>query len=411
MSNQLRFCLVTTFYPPYNFGGDGITVRRLAMALAERGHHVEVVHCVDSFNLLRPPGVTASGSYDDHPAIVHHPLRSGAGFMSPLITQQTGTPGLKRRRLRRLLGGRKFDVVHFHNASLIGITALTYTRAVTLYTMHEHWLVCPTHVLWRFNREPCPERKCLRCQLSYRRPPQLWRSAHVLQRGLRHVDAFIAPSIFTRDKHREFGLDVSAPIVHIPNFIPPPKAQSGGSKPPHEKPYFLYAGRLERVKGAHALIEAFTRYAQADLLVAGAGHDAELVRSIAGGRPHIRFLGQIPYDALEALMRHAIAVIVPSVGFEVFPTTVLEANAQGTPVVAHRLGPLPEMLDGKGGLTYRDESELIAALESIRTNPALRADIGRRGHEQYLAEWTPDRHLARYFELITNLQQETQPSE
>ncbi len=399
----LRFCFVTTFYPPYNFGGDGIAVRRLAVALAEQGHHVEVIHDVDSFQMLRPTGMAADGDYFDHPDIVHHGLRSRAGVLSPLITQQTATPGLKRARLKKLLGASNFDVVHFHNASLIGATALGYSSATTLYTMHEHWLVCPTHVLWRFNQEPCPARKCIRCQLHYRRPPQLWRYTGVLSRSLRHVDAFIAPSVFTREKHREFGLRVKAPIVHIPNFIPLPKPVDAADNRPHARPYFLYVGRLERIKGAHVLVDAFTRYSNADLLVAGAGHDAEQLHAMASRSPHIHFLGQTPYAMLEALMRHAIAVVVPSVGFEVFPTTVLEANAQATPVIGHRLGPLPEMLDGRGGLTYGDESELMTALESLRTSPERRNALGLRGREEYAAKWTPERHLERYFDLINNL--------
>ena len=56
-ARPLRFCMVTTFYPPSNFGGDGITVHRLANTLAEQGHHVEVAHCVDAFDMLRPEGV------------------------------------------------------------------------------------------------------------------------------------------------------------------------------------------------------------------------------------------------------------------------------------------------------------------------------------------------------------------
>ena len=93
------------------------------------------------------------------------------------------------------------------------------TAAIKLYTTHEHWLVCPTHVLWRFNREPCTERRCLQCVLHARRPPQLWRGTGLLDRSLRHVDAIIAPSRFTREKHIEFGLRVDAPIVHV--FIVP----------------------------------------------------------------------------------------------------------------------------------------------------------------------------------------------
>ena len=44
MESPRRFCMLTTFYPPYNFGGDGIFVHHLANALAQREHHVEVIH-------------------------------------------------------------------------------------------------------------------------------------------------------------------------------------------------------------------------------------------------------------------------------------------------------------------------------------------------------------------------------
>jgi len=405
MNRPLRFCMVTTFYPPFNFGGDGITVRRLVNTLAERGHHVEVAHCVDAFDMLRPEGVPAEGRYDDHPSVVHHPLRSRAGWVSPLITQQTGSPGLKRGTLRRLLTDGNFDVVHFHNVSLIGPTALAYGGAIKLYTTHEHWLVCPTHVLWRFNREPCTEQRCLRCVLHAHRPPQLWRSAGLLARCLRHVDAFIAPSTFTRAKHLEFGLKVDAPIVHIPNFLPTPEPPPPGEARPHERPYFLFAGRLEQIKGAHVLVDEFRTYEAADLLIAGLGNDAHMLRQLAGNAKNIHFLGGVPYERLERLIRHAIAVIVPSVGFEVFPTVVLEAYAQGTPVIGHRLGPLPEMLDERGGLTYSTRAELRAALDALRCDPAKRDALGQMGLATYNASWTPDRHLDAYFALIADRQE------
>ncbi len=50
----LRFCMVTTFYPPYHFGGDGVFVYRLTQALAERGHSVDVIHSVDAYRLQHP---------------------------------------------------------------------------------------------------------------------------------------------------------------------------------------------------------------------------------------------------------------------------------------------------------------------------------------------------------------------
>ncbi len=70
----LRFCLVTTFYPPYHFGGDGVFVYRLAEALAERGHFVDVIHSVDAYRLRHPAEPEVAFSH--HPNVTCHALRS-----------------------------------------------------------------------------------------------------------------------------------------------------------------------------------------------------------------------------------------------------------------------------------------------------------------------------------------------
>ena len=128
----MRFCMVTTFYPPYHFGGDALYVQQLACELAGRGHHVEVVHCIDAYKLL------SRKMPDDNdkqiPNLKVHRLTSGYGALSPLATQQTGRPVLKSRRLREILSQR-FDVIHYHNISLIGGPAvLAYGKALKLYT-------------------------------------------------------------------------------------------------------------------------------------------------------------------------------------------------------------------------------------------------------------------------------------
>src|SRR5467141_2095531 len=48
----LRFCMITTFYPPHAFGGDALFVYGLTNMLARRGHEVDVIHCVDSYRAL-----------------------------------------------------------------------------------------------------------------------------------------------------------------------------------------------------------------------------------------------------------------------------------------------------------------------------------------------------------------------
>ena len=160
-----------------------------------------------------------------------------------------------------MLEGNGYDVIHFHNMSLIGITALQYGQAIKLYTTHEHWLVCPMHVLWKFNRELCDQKSCIKCSLAFKRPPQFWRYSSLLPNMLEHIDYFISPSRFTKQKHHELGLDI--PILHIPYFLPKQEIPNG-SPPSNENqlatdlPYFLFVGRLEKIKGVQNLIPDFS---------------------------------------------------------------------------------------------------------------------------------------------------------
>src|SRR5215813_644896 len=144
MGRPLRFCMITTFYPPYHYGGDALFVQQLSNELAARGHQVEVIH--------------------------------------------------------------------YHNISLVGgPKILQYGHGIKLYTLHEYWLVCPTHMLFKFNREACTHRQCFSCTLAHRRPLQFWRYTNMLQKCVKQVDLFIAPSEFTKKKHLEMGLKV--PVV------------------------------------------------------------------------------------------------------------------------------------------------------------------------------------------------------
>ncbi len=395
-----RFCMLTTFYPPYHFGGDAVYVQRLVHALAERGHHVEVVHCVDSYRLL---GGDAVDPPPDPPNVVVHRLHSPFGPLSPLATQQTGYPLFKRRAIQAVLA-QGFDVIHYHNLSLVGgPQALRYGQAVKLYTPNEYWLVCPTHVLFKHNATACEKPDCLRCQLSHRRPPQWWRYTGMLDRATRHVDLFLLPSQFGIDIHRARGLD--RPMAHLPSFLPEPQ---GAADPPSiatAAPYFLFVGRLEKLKGLQTVLPVFRRLPQARLLVAGSGsYEAELRRQ-AADLPNVVFLGARPYGELQALYRHALALVVPSICYEVFPLVMLEAFAQGAPVVARRLGSQPEVVAASGGgLLFETEGELTAALTRLLTDETERRALGERGRAAYRARWTADAHIRRYLEVIDELE-------
>jgi glycosyltransferase involved in cell wall biosynthesis len=396
-TSSLSFCMVTTFYPPHNFGGDGIYVHRLSNELARRGHRVTVVSAPDAFAFL---GGKAGMSPPQHENVILEPLEPRLGRLGPLVTYLSGRPGLRARQLDELFAREQFDVVHFHNVSLVGGPGvLAYGDGVKLYTTHEHWLVCPMHTLWRNNREPCPEPKCLRCTLAFRRPPQLWRYVSSLERRTSHVDLFLSPSRFTIDKHRERGF--AGPMRHLPYFTPPDDEEALSPRETPPRPYFLVVGRLERLKGVHTLIELFRRYDSADLVVVGTGTAADELQKQAAGLEHVRFTGALPFDTLRTLYKDAIAVLAPSVGYETFGMMTIEAFARRTPAIVRDLGGLPEPVRESGaGFVYRDDAELLEAMEALRTDTALRTELGRRGHLAYLERWAPEPHLRAYFDLI-----------
>jgi glycosyltransferase involved in cell wall biosynthesis len=402
MSRPLSFLHLTTFYPPYSFGGDAMYLYRLAHALGDAGHQVDVVHCLDAYHLLHPgePEIT----FADHPNVKTHGLRSGRGWLSPFLTQQTGRPYLKRAKLRELLSSKRYDVIHYHNISLLGPSVLTmeptHGSAVKLYTTHEHWLICPMHVLWKYTGRPCDKPECLRCTLHGKRPPQLWRYTGLLDSASRHVDRFVSPSRFTANMHAQRGF--SRPVGHLPYFIDRADADWQHPAPrPHERPYFIFVGRLEIVKGLHTLISAWERIAEYDLLVVGTGEAAAQLREQAAGNPRITFLGPRPQSELGPLYYHAIACLVPSVTYETFGMINIEAFARKTPVIARDLGALPEVIhDSGGGVVYRTDVELIDAVDRLARDPGLRNQLGERGYTAFTRWWTREAHLEQYFDLL-----------
>ena len=400
--------MLTTFYPPHHFGGDAIGIQRLVHGLARRGHEVTVLHDVDAHRLLakgpepapleHPPGVRVVG------------LRSRLGAVGELLTQQLGRPVAHRRRIEEVLA-EGHDVVNFHNASLVGGPGLfALGEGTKIYMAHEHWLVCPMHVLWRHGRELCTGRECLRCTLSYRRPPQLWRWTGLLERELRHVDLFVAMSEFSRAKHREFGFPREMEV--LPYFLPDPTpeeeagaaARAAGAPPagapPHARPYFLFVGRLERIKGLDDVLPLFRRYREADLLIAGEGNHGPVLRALAREAPGVRFLGRVAPEELRRYYEHALALIVPSVCFETFGIILIEAFRQGTPVIARDIGPFPEIVARSGGgRLFRTDEQLLGAMEELRRDPAERARLAQRAWAAYREHWTESAVIPRYLEL------------
>ncbi len=397
----MKFAMLTTFFGPHSFGGDAAFVDRLSRALARHGHEVHVIYCQDAFDLVK--GGQTPRPYEAPPGVTIHALSSRYGPLSPLATHQTGLPGFKEAAIQSLLRTIKPDVVHFHNLSLIGgpgLLGIPAPGAVKFMTTHEHWLVCPLHVLWKFNKGVCETRECVKCSVQAKRPPQFWRKTSLLRDSLAHLDALIGPSRSTIVEHSRRGIEI--PMTHLPYFLPEDYTGLPDAAPlSHARPYFAAAGRIEKIKGFQDAIEAFRRLPHLDLRIAGSGPFEADLRRQAHGLANVHFEGRLDSSEVAGLFRGAQAVVVPSLVHETFGYVVLEAFAEKTPVIVRDLGALPELVEESGGgLVFRTNDELVEAIGKLASDDDLRTRLGCDGYFARHGVWSEAEHLERYFALI-----------
>jgi glycosyltransferase involved in cell wall biosynthesis len=172
----------------------------------------------------------------------------------------------------------------------------------------------------------------------------------------------------------------------LPNFVSDIAASSSA----HDGRHALVAGRLVPEKGLDTAIEA-ARKAGVPLVVAGDGPDEERLRRLADGAD-VRFVGRVDQTALKALRRTAVAVLVPSRWEEPCPYSVLDALADGVPVLASNLGGLPELV----GETVTDD--WAGALATLWADRNLRRERGEAALQRARERFSSDRY---YDELMT----------
>ena len=125
----IRFCMVTTFYPPFNFGGDGIGIQRLSRGLKRRGHHVTVIHDVDAFRMLSPRPLSLP--QPDPDGLDVHRLEGGFGRFSSLRIHQTGHPGPRGRQIEKILERTGGNITR--SAEILRIDRVTLYNKIKKY--------------------------------------------------------------------------------------------------------------------------------------------------------------------------------------------------------------------------------------------------------------------------------------
>jgi glycosyltransferase involved in cell wall biosynthesis len=410
----MRVLLVSPHFPPHHVGGVEYYTQRLGNWLRDAGHEPEVA-CVEEVR-----------SGDRHEVIAHVDYANGYPVyrLDLVLPPETGgfrlhwdNPAVRAWFAERLALARP-DVVHLHSGYLLGQAALSAAseRSVpAVVTLHDLWFVCPRVTMMHVDMTRCsgPEEdaKCAWCLQSEQRRfrlPDRWTAglagriarvglrlsaaasgssgstlvSAVSQRRRAILDALavahsiLSPSHFVRKQLEAAGV-APGRIRIVPYGIQrratplPDRSEDGG---PNRALRIGYFGQLAPHKGIHVLVAAARslRTGRFELVVHGpeTPHVAYVakLRELAGGDPRIRFAGAYDNSRMEELLATLDVSVVPSVWYENYPFVVLEAFRAGLPVVASRVGGLPEMIrDGADGLLFEpgSEADLARALERL----------------------------------------------
>jgi glycosyltransferase involved in cell wall biosynthesis len=218
------------------------------------------------------------------------------------------------------------------------------------------------------------------------------------------VTRYIALNEFCRDKFIEGGLPADR-IVIKPNFVnfPPPQLM--------ERKGFLFVGRLSVEKGLDVLMRAWGTMDSGSLKIAGNGPEGKNLNDMRG----LSKLGQLKGQQVHDEMLRSSALLLPSISYDSFPRTLVEAYASGLPVIASRSGSFANLVeDGVTGLLFErgNAEDLARKLKWCQTNPEKLAEMGLRARAKYEAEFSETRNYQRLIEIYDEataafLQEET----
>jgi glycosyltransferase involved in cell wall biosynthesis len=325
-----------------------------------------------------------------------------AGANRAVATVQTMWSTASHRQTLQAIERFAPDVVHVHNTFPLLSPSIYWACAKAgvpvVQTLHNFRLACPQAMFLR-DGKPCED--CLgvtpwpavrhACYRQSRSATAVLSTMLLMHRGLgtwaRKVNFYIALNEFCRSKFIQAGLPAEK-IVLKPNFVDAPL------RPLQARSGLLFVGRLSEEKGVAVLAKACALLKPGTVTqVVGSGPQQNLLAGLAG----VQLLGALPAAQVMQHMATSEALLIPSICYESFPRTLVEAYASGTPVLASRIGALAELVvDGETGLHFNpgDPHDLAAKMTWARQHPADMARMGQRARQVYEDKYTAQKNHA-----------------
>lgn len=318
-----------------------------------------------------------------------------------------------KQRVSEIIASFKPDIVHVHNffplLSPAVYDACDEAGVPVVQTLHNYRLLCANAEFFRDGRvcEDCLGKvipwpgvlhSCYRgnraataavsAMLTLHRARGTWRD---------RVNLYITLNEFARQKFITGGLPASK-IVVKPNFLHPDSGLGTGAGG-----YALFVGRLSQEKGLDTLIAAWKHNGgNIFLKIIGDGPDTLQVAEAAREVPGVELLGRRSQNEVLALMKEALVLIVPSLWYEGFPMTIVEAYSVGLPVIASHIGSLSSLIVPYcTGLHFRpgDAEDLAAKVEWALSHPSELTQMRREARAEFEAKYTAETNYQQLIEI------------
>jgi glycosyltransferase involved in cell wall biosynthesis len=327
-----------------------------------------------------------------------------------------------RGEVEDLLRREKPDVAHVHNTFIV-ISPSIYSAfreagVPVVQSLHDYRLFCPAAFFYRDGQtcEECVDHgvwrgvrhACYRNSRSATAAVALTLGVHhTLGTWVNNIDQFIAMTQFAREKFIRAGLPPEKMSVK-PNFIYAdlPRTRNGGAD------YAIYAGRLAPEKGVGILLQAWAAaQPRIPLLIVGEGPSISDLESEAErlGLTQVTFTGRLPWQQTLEAMRAARFVLLPSVSYEGFPMTIVEAFACSKAVICTRLGSMPEIVqEGHTGLTF-EPGDVPGFAEQISwavEHTEKICEMGKAARLEYEGRYSPEHNYALLMEIYDRAMRE-----